>query len=312
MNRLKSYFMLMLPMALMGIFITAIYHLFAHRQFPLVWFFVLLTVSPLLFFFLLYMVFRSQPRTSRWLPMQTLLSLVGLLGTIYVTRVHPVLSARENTLALSMAMAGFLLHFLYVFWYSRLNRPASTPLEVGKKLPQFMVEDEMGRLNTASFLGSPTIFIFYRGNWCPFCVAQIKELAQNYRILAKSGVKIVLISPQPEKLTQALAKRFDVPFIFVTDKGNRLARQLNLLHEHGLPKGLELMGYDSDTVFPTVVVTDTQGIVLFIDETDNYRNRPDPRKYLRFLAGRPQAQSQENLRANETAGDFQPDQAVTP
>ncbi|MFO1228719.1 hypothetical protein [Roseateles sp.] len=36
------------------------------------------------------------------------------------------------------------------------------------------------------------------------------------------------------------------------------------------------MGYDSDTVMPTVVITAPGGRILWADETDNYRVLPEP------------------------------------
>jgi hypothetical protein len=37
-----------------------------------------------------------------------------------------------------------------------------------------------------------------------------------------------------------------------------------------------MVGYEDDTVLPTLVVTDAEGRVVFADETDNYRVRPIP------------------------------------
>ena len=114
-------------------------------------------------------------------------------------------------------------------------------------------------------------------------MAQIKELAQQYRQLVLSGIKIVLISPQPERITENLAKRFNVPFIFLADKGNKSAGMLGLNHKSGLPKGLELYGYNSDTVYPTVIVTNKTGKIIYLDETPSFRNRPEPKQYLNIL-----------------------------
>ena len=47
--------------------------------------------------------------------------------------------------------------------------------------------------------------------------------------------------------------------------------------------GLQMLGYDSDTVLPTVIITDTGGRVLWTHETDNYRIRPEPDVYLAIL-----------------------------
>ena len=47
--------------------------------------------------------------------------------------------------------------------------------------------------------------------------------------------------------------------------------------------GLEFQGYDEDTILPTVVLTDQNGIIRYADLTDNYRVRPEPSTYLRLL-----------------------------
>ena len=59
-------------------------------------------------------------------------------------------------------------------------------------------------------------------------------------------------------------------------------RVLGLLHEGGVPAGIP--GYRADTVFPTVVVTNADGVVVFCDQTDNYRVRPTPDTVLEALA----------------------------
>ncbi len=40
--------------------------------------------------------------------------------------------------------------------------------------------------------------------------------------------------------------------------------------------GLQLLGYESDTVLPTVILTNASGHIFFSDQTDNYRARPEP------------------------------------
>jgi peroxiredoxin len=84
-----------------------------------------------------------------------------------------------------------------------------------------------------------------------------------------------LISPQSIKKNQALASRFDVPMVFLRDRNSAAARQLGILHRWGTPMGLQLLGYESDTVMPTIVITDAQGQIVFSDQTDNYRARPE-------------------------------------
>lgn len=70
---------------------------------------------------------------------------------------------------------------------------------------------------------------------------------------------------------------------FLVDKGNKAADRLQIKAEGGLPMGLQALGYDSDTVMPTVVMTDNKGEIIFADLTDNYRVRPEPEDFLRVF-----------------------------
>ena len=67
-------------------------------------------------------------------------------------------------------------------------------------------------VSSKSFLGKPTAFVFIRGNWCPLCVAQVRELAADYQSLAARGIEVALIAPQPLAETRALAERFGWTF----------------------------------------------------------------------------------------------------
>jgi hypothetical protein len=46
---------------------------------------------------------------------------------------------------------------------------------------------------------------------------------------------------------------------------------------------MQALGYASDTVLPTVIITARGGEILWVHETDNYRVRPEPQTYLNVL-----------------------------
>ena len=53
----------------------------------------------------------------------------------------------------------------------------------------------------------------------------------------------------------------------------------------GIPAGMEILGYDSETVMPTVLLTDTGGTIVYSHQTDNYRVRPEPGTFLEVMTG---------------------------
>lgn len=183
----------------------------------------------------------------------------------------------------------FLSWILYLKWYSFFdNRNINAIIKTGNTLPYLELQDpEKNKVNTSVFLGNPSIFLFYRGNWCPLCMAQIQEIVSQYKELAKRNVNIVLISPQPHGHTKSLAKKFELEFNYLVDEGNKVAKQLQIFSRNGLPMGLQILGYDSDTVMPTVIITDKKGKILFADLTNNYRVRPEPEIFLKILDKKP-------------------------
>jgi len=184
------------------------------------------------------------------------------------------------------AWAGFTLltWLVYLRWYSVFRRRDARALSVGSALPEFRLESLEGHtVSSESFKAKPHLLLFYRGNWCPFCTAQIEELAAGYKRLEESGLTVVLISPQSIKKNQSLASKFDVPMVFLRDRNNTAAQKLGIDHKWGTPMGLQLLGYASDTVLPTVILTNSEGNIVFSDQTDNYRVRPEPQTFESLL-----------------------------
>ncbi len=230
--------------------------------------------------FMGFIAVSGRPRTSKNLPFVIAASAVGIVVTLLGAGIAPA----GTRAPLFYGMASGIANFLYVFWYSRLGRRESPLLQVGRELPEFMLETDEGKaLRSTEIIDRPTVFLFFRGNWCPLCMAQIREISDQYREIADRGAQVVLVSPQPHEKSAALAKKFDAPMRFMVDPGNRASRRLGIAHDGGLPFGMQLLGYDSDTVMPTLVVTDASGKVAMADQTDNYRVRPEPSTFLAAL-----------------------------
>lgn len=278
MNRAKSIFIGLYPMVAMGILGYAAWRLSVTRD-GVAWAGPLLTTLPFMAFLSCVMLFKSVARTSGSFPALNALALGGTALSAYA-----VLGRGGDPLALGLSATGAICFAAYSVWYSRLGRPTTSRLAVGRPFPALELKKvDGGAFNTGELRGQPALIFFYRGNWCPLCMAQVKEVAARYRDLAQLGARVLLVSPQPHDNSVALAKRFNVPFDFLTDVGNEAARSLGIEMKNGLPMGMGLLGYEASTVYPTVVVLDATGVVRWLDQTDNYRVRPEPETFLPLL-----------------------------
>lgn len=221
------------------------------------------------------------PRTSANIPQLTLPTIVASVAAAYqgVTEALPIVPV-----VAALLVVGALL---YVFWYSRFGDRSQSELKLGEALPEFELQYPDGTaFHSNDVQGRPGLFIFYRGNWCPLCMAQIKEVASQYQELEQRGVQTYLVSSQSHVNSKDLAQRFNVNFNFMVDVDNSAAKTLKIDAIGGTPAGFQGLGYDSDTVMPTVLMTDAEGKIIFLDQTDNYRVRPEPETFLQILDGK--------------------------
>ena len=277
-SRLKGAFVSLYLMAATGLMFYSGYRLWADpRQWA--WLGGLFATVPFMVTLTRAFLFK---RTARTRPHMTANVIWGIVGILIAAVAIPMAGAGLQPLLINLGLLGG--YVAYDYWYSDLGRSDSPALATGQVLPEFTLYRGDGTpVSSRELEGSHGLLIFFRGNWCPFCVAQIKEIVASYQALADRGVKVWFISPQTEKHTRDLARQFEVPGEFLSDRDNQVAEQLGIAAEGGLPLGMEVLGYDSDTVLPTAVLTDTTGTIIYSDQTNNYRVRPEPQEYLAIL-----------------------------
>lgn len=169
-------------------------------------------------------------------------------------------------------------------WVSKRGlRPVPAQLKPGGPLPDFHAVDEQGiAVRSTALKGSPSVILFVRGNWCPFCSAQVKNLTKYYKDITDLGARLILLTPKPLETTRRVAEFFEVDFEFWLDDSLTVAKQLELLQKTGVPRDYD-REYGHDTVWPTALVIDTAGIIRYTELSKHISDRPDPELLLREL-----------------------------
>ena len=189
-----------------------------------------------------------------------------------------------DNLAWIIGAAVILLAVFFWVWFRRKAGPRiPESLRPGRSLPDFTAADEHGSpVRSVQVIGSPTVMLFVRGNWCPFCSRQVEDLTRYYKDIVDLGAKLILVTPMPLETTRRVAEFFEVEFDFWLDDGLGAARQLGLVMPAAVP-GDHRREYGEDTIWPTVLVIDAAGIIRFAKLSRFVIDRPDPKVLLSEL-----------------------------
>jgi|AntRauTorckE6833_2_1112554.scaffolds.fasta_scaffold00051_8 peroxiredoxin len=161
-----------------------------------------------------------------------------------------------------------------------------TPLLISSVIPDVELKDIDGNTvnlrNTVS--QKPTILIFYRGGWCPYCSRHLSELQQIEDELYDIGYQIIAISPdRPEKLKTTLQK-VELDYTLMSDSPMTATKAFGLAFkvdqetvDRYKTMGLDLegdSGYDHHLLpAPAVYILNTEGIVKFNYVNPDYKER---------------------------------------
>lgn len=104
------------------------------------------------------------------------------------------------------------------------------PLKAGVKAPNPALATVEGKkTDLATIAGDkPTVLIFYRGGWCPYCNRHLAELAKIEGDLIKMGYQMVAVSPDtPAELNKSTEKN-SLTYKLFSDSSAEAAKQFGI------------------------------------------------------------------------------------
>lgn len=158
---------------------------------------------------------------------------------------------------------------------------AITPLAVGTAAPAgTLFAADGAAVSTADlWKAGPTLVVFYRGSWCPFCNTHLSELAKAKTEIEKTA-RIVAISPDRSAINAPIAdglQRLSDPEALVTRAfglGFTLdADTVTKYKGYGIDLAVA-SGHDHHILpVPAVFVIDATGVIRFAHSDPDYRKR---------------------------------------
>ena len=212
-----------------------------------------------------------------------LVSRVTLIGTLVFSAL--IIAMDQSAAATVVVLLQLASWLLYEFWYSPLKRPEKSRFKIGEKLPDLTFTQMDGQTYSTAESDLSQLLLFYRGNWCGVCMAQVRQIADEYHKFSGKKVEILLISNQPIEEVKRLSRVYPGVKRFLVDEHGSEIKRLGLVHRWATPiHEAVIKGFPRDSVLPTVIAIDSRSRILYVDFTEEYRIRPEPEAFLRVFA----------------------------
>lgn len=113
---------------------------------------------------------------------------------------------------------------------------------------------------------APVLLLFYRGDWCSYCNAQLAGYALRQKELAAIGAKVLAVSVDGRPHGARLKTELRFPFPFLSDPDHTVIDQYGGLEEN-LRQGLAVGK-------PATYVLDPDGRITWAHVGEDFADRP--------------------------------------
>jgi peroxiredoxin len=184
-------------------------------------------------------------------------------------------------------MGWIAVSFALTAWADIPNDPTQVePLAVGVKAPPFFALTTKGgvRRFDPDAYRKPTVVIFYRGGWCPYCNAQLSDLHSVEPKLRARGFEIVFLSTDQPKLLYSSLRAADIHYTLLSDSHLQAAKAFHVayhvndatlakMREYGVDLDASTGNAEHELPVPSVFIIDTSGTIRYVYSNPDYTIR---------------------------------------
>ena len=164
-------------------------------------------------------------------------------------------------------------------------------LKVGESAPDFVLPNAFGNpVSLADCLKSgPVILKFYRGEWCPICNLDLREIQPYVNQFSEYHAKIIAISPQKPDDALNIIQKNELGFEVLSDSHQEVIRAYQVQFDPGEDyhqrRDLTLLNGDGSKTLPVpaTFVINQDFTVIAAHVEANYTERMSPIEILKVL-----------------------------
>lgn len=159
-----------------------------------------------------------------------------------------------------------------------------SPLLIGETIPDIDLLTASGKVFNInqSIAQKPTILIFYRGGWCPYCSRQLSGLQEIEKDLTEMGYQILAVSTDsPDNLSKTLTSQ-KLSYTLLSDADLKAAKQFGIAYKSPanydkfLPETSGGKNTDKLIPVPSVFILNRKGNIRFEYINPNITQRINP------------------------------------
>ena len=155
-----------------------------------------------------------------------------------------------------------------------------SPLLIGEIIPDAVLKaPDASDHSILDIIGKkPTVLLFYRGGWCPYCNAHLAEIQGAESEILNMGFQIVAISPDSPENLRLTDQKNELNYSLFSDGKGTFTDALGIAFKASERNTKRLMRY-SDGLnegflpVPSVFVVDTSGKIQFEYINPDYKTR---------------------------------------
>jgi peroxiredoxin len=173
----------------------------------------------------------------------------------------------------AFAISGF---FFFLTFMSGLPDQRAA-VAIGRRAPDFRALDSEGEeFRLSALAGSRVLLKFFRGTWCPYCVADLRLWNARHEELRELGLKLVAVSHDSVSELRDFKRKHAWDIALVADPELEIIRRYNLQNHNFTPK----RGPFRDMAIPANILIDVDGTVLWMSQASDFRVRIHPDRVL--------------------------------
>ncbi|WP_048690724.1 peroxiredoxin family protein [Catenovulum maritimum] len=145
-------------------------------------------------------------------------------------------------------------------------------LKVGQQAPNFSLNNSANeKVSLTQILDKKhAMLVFYRGEWCPYCISNLESFESVLPELAKHNVQLVGISPDAVSTNKNTQRSFGQDYLFLSDSDLTVSQLFGIKRDEKIPH-------------PAVFLIKQDGSIAWYHASKNIKVRPSGEQMLEVI-----------------------------